>query len=237
MRRTLARTLPLSSDARAPAAARVTAAAALRRRLRLPSPGETDTYRLINREGDRLSGLVADVFGDFAVVASTAAWLEARRATVAAALLEATGCKALLWRPSPDLLRLEGVSECGPPVVITPDGAVAPLAKAGDSDEPDDGVPRAADAIPERVQVVESGVRYHVALRTGQKTGFYCDQRESRGRVRHAAAGARVLDVCCYSGGFAINAALGGAAHVTGVDSSAAVRFNNAQHACIAARA
>ena len=209
---------------------RVAAAAALRRRLRLPDAGVTDTYRLVNSEGDRLSGLVADVFGHYVVVVSTAAWLEQRRAAVAEALLQASGCKALLWRPSLDLLRLEGIEAPAPAQLFTAGGAppteLAPAWAAADADA-DEGAGSAGDvdasvgALPARVTVVENGVRYSVALRTGQKTGFYCDQRDSRARIRAAAAGARVLDLCCYSGGFAISAALGGATHVTGVDSSA----------------
>ena len=106
-----------------------------------------------------------------------------------------------------------------PPAELAPAWAAAEADDAGGSADapPADGL-----GLPERVTVVESGVRFNVALRSGQKTGFYCDQRDNRARIRAAAAGARVLDLCCYSGGFAIAAALGGAASVTGVDSSAA---------------
>lgn len=68
-------------------------------------------------------------------------------------------------------------------------------------------------------QVVENGVRYLASL-DGQKTGFYADQRDSRLLLRSLASGSSVLDLCCYSGGFALNAALGGASYITGVDSS-----------------
>ena len=214
---------------------RVAAAAARRRRLQLPAAGVTDTYRLINSEGDRLSGLTADVFGgEFIVAVSSAAWLEQRRGVVAAALLQTTGCKALLWRPSLDLLRLEGLEAPVPAQLFTADGAppteLAPSWAAAEAEEgavsadaaQADGAAGGAGVLPERVTVVENGVRFNVALKSGQKTGFYCDQRDNRARIRAAAAGARVLDLCCYSGGFAIAAALGGAASVTGVDSSAA---------------
>lgn len=71
-------------------------------------------------------------------------------------------------------------------------------------------------ALEQPVVVTEGGVRYHVAL-GGQKTGFYADQRDSRAYVRSLVTpGSRVLDLCCYSGGFAINAALAGAGSVTG---------------------
>ena len=70
--------------------------------------------------------------------------------------------------------------------------------------------------LEQSVVVTEGGVRYHVAL-GGQKTGFYADQRDSRAFVQGVVTpGSRVLDLCCYSGGFAINAALAGAGSVTG---------------------
>ncbi len=66
------------------------------------------------------------------------------------------------------------------------------------------------------VDVVENGVRYRVAL-SGQKTGFYADQRGSRAFLREVVApGSDVMDLCCYSGGFAVNAGLAGAASVLG---------------------
>lgn len=65
------------------------------------------------------------------------------------------------------------------------------------------------------MQVVENGVRYLASL-GGQKTGFYADQRDSRLLLRSITRGSTVLDLCCYSGGFALNAALGGASHTIG---------------------
>ncbi|WP_411017956.1 class I SAM-dependent methyltransferase, partial [Salmonella sp. s39606] len=64
------------------------------------------------------------------------------------------------------------------------------------------------------------GLEYEVRPQFGQKTGFYCDQRESREAVRKVSAGKNVLDMFCYSGGFALNAAAGGASRVVAVDSS-----------------
>lgn len=59
-------------------------------------------------------------------------------------------------------------------------------------------------------------MRFWVSTSTGQKTGFYADQRDSRLAMRHLAQGRAVLDLCCYTGGFALNACTGGATHVTG---------------------
>lgn len=137
-----------------------------------------------------------------------------------------------------------------PPTIITPDGQQTQLkvpgwvgGSSGDDGDGDDGsssggagedaaATRSGDRgepnpeslseglIPDPYEVSEDGVRYLTSIAKGQKTGFYFDQRENRARVRRWAPGARVLDLCCYSGGFALNAALGGAASVTGVDSS-----------------
>lgn len=70
--------------------------------------------------------------------------------------------------------------------------------------------------------IVEHGVQYWVRPDDGQKTGFYCDQRDNRRIIRELSAGRSVLDTYCYSGGFSINAALGGATSVVAVDSSQA---------------
>jgi 23S rRNA (cytosine1962-C5)-methyltransferase len=65
---------------------------------------------------------------------------------------------------------------------------------------------------------LEHGVKYEVDFASGHKTGFFCDQRENRRRLADLGIGGRVLDMCCYTGGFAISAALHGATEVTGVD-------------------
>jgi 23S rRNA (cytosine1962-C5)-methyltransferase len=68
-------------------------------------------------------------------------------------------------------------------------------------------------------RITEHGVRYGVNFEHGHKTGFFCDQRDNRVQFAQWVRGARVLDVCCYTGGFSIAAKkLGGAAEVTGVD-------------------
>ncbi len=68
------------------------------------------------------------------------------------------------------------------------------------------------------VTVEEHGLRFQVSTSAGHKTGFFLDQRENRLRLRQFAPGREVLDVCCFSGGFALNAAAAGARKVTGID-------------------
>ena len=72
-----------------------------------------------------------------------------------------------------------------------------------------------------KTEIVENGVRYEVDYINGQKTGFFLDQKYNRMAIRKIAKGRRVLDCFTHTGSFALNAAMGGAAHVTAVDISA----------------
>jgi 23S rRNA G2069 N7-methylase RlmK/C1962 C5-methylase RlmI len=191
-------------------AERLAAAVALRRTLGLPA-ADTTAYRLVNAEGDRLSGLVVDALGDALVASSSAAWVEQRRGEVVAALKAATGAARVVWRPATEMLAQEGWAV---EAAATEEAEAVASASAAE-----DGAAAAEGA--DEVVVLERGLKFLVDTTTGQKTGFYADQRESRAFVRSLAAGARVLDLCCYTGGFAVAAAAGGAAAALGVDSSA----------------
>ena len=174
-------------------------------RLALDLPADdTDTYRLINGEGDGLSGLAVDVIGGtHAIIMSSAAWVEIHKRTIISeienALKEAYAEVQfdVVWRNTPSRLKQDGY-EMGE-----------------EEKEPD---PRSNVD----VTATESGVKYHTyPYADGQKTGFYCDQRENRRMVAELCAGKRVLDLCCYNGGFALNAVMRGSAlSATGVDSS-----------------
>ncbi|KAL8159882.1 hypothetical protein V2J09_001419 [Rumex salicifolius] len=172
---------------------RISEATELRKHLGLPSP-RTNAYRLVNSEGDRLSGLIVDIFGDVAVVASSAAWVEKYRPAIEACITKLEGINHISWRPSVDILKEEGLD----------------LSNLKES---------LASASLDTVKVKENGISYAVSLE-GQKTGFYADQRENRQFISTVCKDQRVLDICCYSGGFALNAAQGGAASVIGIDSS-----------------
>ncbi|KAG2451961.1 hypothetical protein HYH02_003734 [Chlamydomonas schloesseri] len=230
---------------------RLAQAAALRRSMGLPGP-DTNVYRLVNSEGDRLSGLVADVLGDTVVVQVVAGWVQRYRPEVEAAIREATGLSRIVWRPAWRILAEEGLTP-PPEEQVQQPAKEQQQGKAGQ--EEGEGEGEAEQQQAERVEVREAGLRYW-ASPLGQKTGFYADQRDSRaflGRVvraqvqqqqqQQAAAGSSssgsssssgvsVLDLCCYSGGFALSAAAAGASRVVGVDSSdAAVQLaaDNAQ--------
>jgi 23S rRNA (cytosine1962-C5)-methyltransferase len=73
---------------------------------------------------------------------------------------------------------------------------------------------------PDDLTLVEDGLVFRIDVATGQKTGFYLDQRDSRARVRRLARGRETLNVFCYSGGFTLAALAGGAPRVVSIDSS-----------------
>jgi 23S rRNA (cytosine1962-C5)-methyltransferase len=174
---------------------RLAAAVALRSHLGLDD--RTAAARLVNSEGDDLSGLIVDRYGDYLAVQVTAAAVVPRLEGLCAALEE-------LVRPRGILLR----------------GAERGLAKLEGLHLPDRLVRGTAPDGP--VFVAEHGLRFGVDLAEGQKTGWYLDQRENRQAAARHARGRRVLDAFCYSGGFAVTCAVaGGARSVVAVDSSA----------------
>ena len=155
----------------------------------------TDPCRLVHGESDGLPGVVADRYGDTIVLQLTSAGAERWRDAIADALIEATQVSRVWERSDAEVRALEGLAPATGPV----------------------RGPRE----PTRVRVSEQGIRFEVDLERGHKTGFYLDQRGNRLRLRELARGRDVLDGFCYSGGFALNALVGGAKSVTAVDSSA----------------
>ncbi|MCI5752724.1 MAG: class I SAM-dependent rRNA methyltransferase [Oscillospiraceae bacterium] len=75
-------------------------------------------------------------------------------------------------------------------------------------------------------RITENGIIYNVDVENGQKTGFFLDQKRNRAAAASIAAGRNVMDCCTHTGSFALNAAKGGAAHVTAVDVSASAIAN-----------
>ena len=175
--------------------ARITAALALRKSLGFDDPA--GGCRLVNSEGDDLSGLIVDRYGEYLAVQVTALAME-RRLDLVCDTLES------LLAPRGILLR----------------GAERGLSKLEGLHLPDRLLRGAEPAGP--VFVVEHGLRFGIDLAAGQKTGFYLDQRDNRRAAAAYARGRRVLDMFCYSGGFALACAVAGrAASVLAVDTSA----------------
>ncbi len=167
-------------------------AVALRRDL-FKLDADTDAYRLINSDGDGLSGLTIDRYGDVLFCEIYSLGIAQRLPAWLPLLHELAGTKFARVYVDHDLGSLEGIK----PSIFNETNAAA----------------------PKTVKIRENGVRYEVDFEGGHKTGFFCDQRENRKRVARFAKGARMLDLCCYTGGFSLSAkVLGGAEDVTSVD-------------------
>lgn len=167
-------------------------AVALRRDLFKLDEG-TDAYRLINSDGDGLSGLAIDRYGDTLLCELYSLGMAQRLPSWLPLLHELAGTKFARVQVDHDLGSLEGIK----PSTFNETNAAAPHV----------------------VKIREHGVRYEVDFAEGHKTGFFCDQRENRMAIRRFTVGARVLDLCCYTGGFSLNAKVaGGADEVTSVD-------------------
>ena len=172
-------------------ARRVAAAAELRQRLPL---ADVDAYRLVYAEADGLPGVIVDRYGEHLVVQLSSAGAERWRAALVEGLEQVLAPAGIYERSDGGSRRLEGLDE-----------------RSG---------PLAGDEPPELIEIHEAGCRYLVDVRTGHKSGFYLDQRESRARVLARSEGAEVLNCFSYTGGFGIAAALGGARSVTNVETS-----------------
>lgn len=187
-------------------------ARARRARVGLPS-ARTTAYRLVNAEGDGLPGLVVDVFGDALAVQITTLGMWLRRELVYDALAAALRPRAIVQVAGGAFADVEGFAAAA-------------------------GVVRGVETA--RAACLEDDVKLEVELQGAQKTGMYLDQRPSRVRVGQLARGARVLDCYSYAGGFALQAARGGAREVTAVDTSARAvarieAHARANHAAVAA--
>jgi 23S rRNA (cytosine1962-C5)-methyltransferase len=173
---------------------RLASAIRLRQLLSLDGPGRG--CRLVFSEGDGLSGLVVDRYDRWLVAQFTSLAMAMRRDLFAGLLAELTGAEGIYLRTERGVGALEGLElHDGPLWGSLPAGPVA---------------------------IDEDGVKFLVNLAEGQKTGFYLDQRDNRRAVARLAAGRRVLDAFCYSGGFGLHCARAGAESVLGLDQSEA---------------
>lgn len=159
-------------------------------------PKKTDAYRLVHGEGDQLPGLIIDVYGHVAVLQAHSIGMFKALRDIADALLAITslGIKAV-YSKSKDAL-------------------------------PSNFAHRISDEwmrgeAPGSLVVHEGGIPFAIEVETGQKTGFFLDQRENRELIRRYAAGKDVLNCFCYTGGFSLYALDGAATHVVSVDTSA----------------
>lgn len=180
---------------------RIAEAIAFRRRFARP---DTDSYRLIFGEADRLPGLIVDQFAQTVVVQVLSLGLEQFLPAICAELEAQVAPQRLILQHEEAIRIKEGL----------------PLYRRvvlGDDCE--------------RTVIRENGLSLTIDLAKGQKTGYFLDQKANHAYLRQFSAGQRVLDCFTYIGGFALNALAGGAAAVTAVDVSAAAIELTAENA------
>ena len=157
--------------------------------------GPKTAARLVFSESDGLSGLTVDRFDRWLVVQFTSLALFEKRDFLIRHLAELTGAEGIILKGEKGIPSQEGLK--------VEEGVVF-------------------GTLPEApIEIVENGVTYALDLATGQKTGFYLDQRDNRRAVAGYAGGRCVLDLFCYTGGFSLNALLHGMAESSlGIDTS-----------------
>ncbi len=166
----------------------ITSAAHLRRNI-LKLDESSETYRAIHGDADRFPGLVVDKYRDVLSmeISSLAVWQ--RMEQWLPRLHEAYNTSRARIQVDPEIASIEGL-------------------------------PFGHHPLHEQIKPLkcrEHGVSFEIQFNEAHKTGFFCDQRENRKQFGHWAAGAEVLDLCCYTGGFSVRAAIHGA-DVTAVD-------------------
>ncbi|RZK41516.1 MAG: class I SAM-dependent rRNA methyltransferase [Pedobacter sp.] len=169
--------------------------AAISSRAHLYDNEETNAYRLIFSEADFLPGLIVDKYADFLSVQILSTGIEGAKDIIIDEL-----CKAL---------RPKGIFDRSDATARTHEGITA-----------ENGL-LWGEAPAEFIAVKENGIAYHINIAEGQKSGFYCDQRDNRKFLAEYVKGKSVLDCFSYSGGFSLNALKNGAKDVVSVDSSA----------------
>lgn len=171
--------------------ANLSRAADLRRRL---TPSGTDAFRVVNGEGDGVPGLIVDSYGGVLVLQCGTLGIERLKAEIVEALLKELKPRAIYEKSDLPSRKIEGLNSSQGWLYGEP---------------------------VNELKIVENGHPFWVDVVGGQKTGFFLDQREMRALIGALAGGAGVLNCFCYTGGFSVYAARGGAAKIKSIDSSA----------------
>ncbi len=170
---------------------RITRAAA--QRAGDPGLSRCNSYRLFYSESDGLPGFIADRYGEYIVIQSLTLGIERLKNDLVEILIDMFKPAGMYERSDHPGRALEGMEEF-----------------TGDL----------SGATPDEVEVEERGARFIACIKSGQKTGFFLDQRENRSLVKSYSSGRDVLNLFSYTGGFTVAALQGGAASVISVDSS-----------------
>ena len=171
-----------------------------RRRFFEDKASQTTAFRIIHGEADMLPGIAADVYGRIVriIISARVAWN--MRQTVVDAVEEILHPQMIILNTDSAFCAIEHLHE------------VTEYYRQGEKFTPTEKL--------EDIRIRESGLYYSMTPGSGQKSGFYCDQRENRIRIESYVKDAEVLDGCSYTGGFTLHALRAGARHVHAVDSS-----------------
>ncbi len=149
--------------------------------------------RLIFAESDRLPALIVDAFGDVLVLQCLSLGMERFKNDVVDALVQEIHPQGIWERNDVPVRKLEGL---------------------------DQTTGLLYGKVPDRVMMIENGIRFLVDVKQGQKTGYFLDQKENRASIAPFVKGKKVLDCFTHTGSFALHAGFYGAESVTGVDIS-----------------
>ena len=171
-----------------------------RRRFFEDKASQTTAFRIIHGEADMIPGVAADVYGKIVriIISARVAWN--MRQTVVDAVEEILHPQMIILNTDSAFCAIEHLHE------------VTEYYRRGERFTPTEKL--------EDIRIRESGLYYSMTPGSGQKSGFYCDQRENRIRLENYVNDAEVLDGCSYTGGFTLHALRAGARHVHAVDSS-----------------
>ncbi len=179
---------------------KIATAFAMRQRMGITGSNNTNAYRLINAEGDGMPGLIVDIYNNVAVIQTHNKGMHAQIQLFSEAVKKTVGShiKAVYDKSSATLANHSGEDVEG---AGKKDGFIF-----GQVD---------------KTEVLENGHKFAIDFQQGQKTGFFIDQRDNRMLLAHYAAGKKILNTFCYSGGFSIYGLKAGATLVHSVESSA----------------
>ena len=154
---------------------------------------DTNAYRLINSENDFLPGLIVDKYADYLVVQCHTRGIEKWKDEIVKALVEVVNPKGIYEKSDAAGRKVEELEE-------------------------QTGI--LFGEVPEKIEILENGLKFYVDVINGQKTGFFLDQRDKRKALMKYVEGKKVLNCFSYTGGFSVYALAGGAEKVTSVDIS-----------------
>jgi 23S rRNA (cytosine1962-C5)-methyltransferase len=155
--------------------------------------GYKENCRLVFGEADYLPALIIDKFNDYFVLQTLSFGMDKWKPAIVAALQKIFQPKGIYERNDVPVRELEGLEQ-----------------KKGFLSEP----------FPTDIIIQENGLKFHVDIENGQKTGYFLDQQDNRRAIQHIVKGADVLEAFCYTGTFSIHAGYYGAKSVLGLDIS-----------------